>query len=117
MTEQTKLRGWDAYHAHRRQDEADRQSIIDGLLADLHREATTADKLAVEQVAALTIHARRLERRGQFDRAATIRDQITRATRAFGVIKPQPPATAPKKSFAEKIEEAAAARHTAEAAQ
>jgi uncharacterized membrane protein YccC len=102
-------------HELRQQDSTAQAEIVAGLIADLGRSATTADQLAVEQIAALTIHARRLERRGSFDKAAAIRDQITRATRAFGVAKPQPAKPAPRKTFVQRLEEEQAARREAEA--
>jgi len=98
MTDESKpklSRGWRRVHELKRLDEAAKQEIISGLLSGLGRPATMADQIAVEQIAALAVHARRLERRNQFADAAKIRDQITRATRAFGVAKPQP-AAAPK---------------------
>jgi hypothetical protein len=84
-----KSRGWRRMHELRAEDEAAKRAIIDGLTSDLGREPTTSDRLAIEQIAALTIQARRLERRGQFAQATKVRDQITRSQRTNG-IKPQP---------------------------
>jgi hypothetical protein len=88
-------RGWRRYQELRRQDAADRASIERGLIADLGRAPTMNDRLAIEDIASLTIWARILERRGQFAKAAEIRDQITR-TRRTNNIKPEP--AAPQKA-------------------
>jgi hypothetical protein len=72
-----------------RRQAKERAEIERGLLADLGRPATTNDRLACEDIAALTVLARDLERNGKFERAAKIRDQITR-TRRTNNIKPEP---------------------------
>lgn len=97
-------RGWRRMRELRQQDNAARQEIIAGLVADLGRPATMRDQLAIEQIASLTVWARILERRGKFTEAAKTRDQITRTQRTNN-IRPEKPAPAPRKSFREKIEE------------
>jgi hypothetical protein len=88
-------RGWKRYQELRVRDAADKAEIERGLLADLGRAPTTNDRLACEDIAALTIVARIYERRGQFAKAAAIRDQITR-TRRTNNIRPEPAAASPK---------------------
>ncbi|QIG94415.1 hypothetical protein [Bradyrhizobium sp. 6(2017)] len=73
----------------RRQDAEAKAEIEGGLLAGLGRAPTMADRLAVEQIAALTVLARVLERRGKLQEAGQVRDQIVRAQRTNG-LKPQP---------------------------
>lgn len=90
-----KSRGWRRYRELRKQDEADKREIERGLLDGLGRAPTMADKLAAEQIGALTVWARTLERRGRLEAAAEVRDQITRTQRATN-FKPAPIAPKPK---------------------
>jgi hypothetical protein len=106
MTDMTdgapKSRGWRRVAELRRQDEAAKQEIITGLINDLGRPATMNDRLAIEDIASLTIWARTLERRAKFADAAAVRDQISRARRASG-IKPAPRVAVPKPDFREEM--------------
>ena len=89
-----KSRGWRRYQELRKQDAADKIDIMRGLLDGLGRPSTMADRLAAEQIASLTVWARILERRGRFEAAAEVRDQITRTQRANN-FKPAPPVAEP----------------------
>jgi hypothetical protein len=71
----SKSRGWRRYRELRQQDEADKKAIMCGLIDGLGRPASMADRLAAEQIASLTVW---VERRGRFEAAAEVRDQITR---------------------------------------
>src|SRR6476620_326848 len=93
-----KSRGWRRYRELKQRDDADRQAIATELLAGLGRPSTMADRLAAENIASLTVWARVLERRGAFQGATEVRQQITQAARAFPAFKPQP--AAPPKSDA-----------------
>ena len=92
-TKPAKSRGWRRDHELRRIDAQAKAEIEAGLLAGLGRMPTMADRLAVEQIASLTILARTLERRGKIVAAGKVRDQIVRAQRTNGM-KPEPPAAA-----------------------
>ena len=90
-TKPAKSRGWKRHHELRAADRAAKTAIEQGLLDELGRAPTMADRLAVEQIASLTILARTLERRGKIVAAGKVRDQIVRAQRTNGM-KPEPPA-------------------------
>jgi hypothetical protein len=85
-------RGWKRYQELRAQDAAERDRIAAALLGGLGRAPTEPDKIAPEQIAALTVWARIQERRGDFRGAAATRQQLTQAWRASPTFKPQPAA-------------------------
>jgi hypothetical protein len=66
---------------------AERQAITAQILSDLGRPATTLDRIAANNLAALHVRANQLEAMGK--NADTVRQQITQAQRASG-FKPQP---------------------------
>lgn len=86
-------RGWKRHHELKAADRAAKAEIEAGLLIGLGRTPTMADRLACEQIAALTILSRVLERRGRLAAAGKVRDQIVRAQRTNG-LKPAPIETA-----------------------
>jgi hypothetical protein len=85
-------RGWRRHHELRKQDAAERDRIAAALLDGPGRPPTEPDKIAAEQIAALTVWARMQERRGDFKGAAATRQQLTQAWRASPTFKPQPAA-------------------------
>jgi hypothetical protein len=84
-------RGWRRYQELRALDAAERSRIAAALLEGLGRPSTEPDRIAAEQIAALTVWARIQERRGDFKGAAATRQQLTQAWRTATAFKPQPP--------------------------
>jgi hypothetical protein len=108
-------RGWRRYHELRAKDAQDKQGIIRGLLDGLGRESTMAERIAFEQIASLTIWARVLERRGRFDAAAQVWQQVTQARRSIGMkLEAAPSQPPPVRSAAEDIAALGRARRMAE---
>lgn len=89
-----KLRGWARHNELKKQDAADCDEIIKGLLDGLGCEPTMDDRVSAETRAKLVIQARIYERRGQLKKALDVRNTLLRAER--GAIKAKP--TKPKKS-------------------
>ncbi len=98
-----KSRGWRRHHELRAQDAAAKAAIERALLAELGRPASARDQLAAEQLAALTVWARVLERRGKFKDAAAIRSEINRVIKASG-FKPEP-AASPKPAPGQQLQD------------
>jgi hypothetical protein len=97
-------RGWRRHHELRKQDAAERDRIAAALLDGLGRDPTEPDKIAAEQIAALTVWARVQERRGDFKGAAATRQQLTQAWRASPTFKPQPASQKPADPSANAVE-------------
>jgi hypothetical protein len=93
MPNKSTSRGWRRYRELRAKDDADRKAIAAGIIGELGRRATVVEQVAAENLAALIVWARTLERRGQHAAAAKVRQQVTQAQRATN-FKPAPPAPA-----------------------
>jgi hypothetical protein len=66
-------------------NEAERQAVAVGLLADLGREPSHGERLLVEQVSALIIRGRRLRERGMSADAEMVSRLVVRALGKLGV--------------------------------
>ncbi len=92
------------------QAEAERQVEQCKLLADLGREPSAAETVLVEQIAALTVRARRLRAQGRDREAADTARLLVRAIARLGVKPGQgKPAETLQDYLARKAAEAAAA--------
>ncbi len=67
------------------EDETARRAVADGLLADLGREPSHAERLLVEQVSALIIRGRRLRERGMSADGEMIARLVVRSLGKLGI--------------------------------
>lgn len=107
-------RGRPSAKAQAEADEAERQALERELLADLHREPSVTERIAVETLSAQVIRARRMRQTGRHEQAEMAERLITRSLGRLGI---RQGAIKPRLSLAERMAAEAAAEGRGEAGQ
>jgi hypothetical protein len=83
------LRGWNRVRELAAEDEAATKAIVTALIDDWPGKPTAAQRVVIDEVAALSVRLRRLRSWGRHREADEVSIRLTRAVRTLGLPSPE----------------------------